>query len=188
MFPYRMPVFVVVNGFLASGVVVCACLTAQPGWWKGVAGLISTGSDRNVKEQSAARTAPVRREIDAGHVGLRPVSFGDMGQRHASPDIWSAHGAQPQEWDWLPASPGMDMAETAHDYVISFSMPGIRPDDIRLTVTDCVVTVQAKLRDAGGTPVGAVVRRVQLPATANGFLAGVATSLSNGILRVCVAK
>ena len=96
-------------------------------------------------------------------------------------------GVQQEEWAYLPATPGMDMAERPDGYLLAFSLPGVRSQDIRLSMTDCVMTVQAVLRDVHGHPVGGMERRVLLPRTP-GDPGAFKAFYTNGVLRICVAK
>ncbi len=174
-----------------SLLLVIALLAAFWGGWAwNRRAVAKPGEDADEAMLAEASRLPVRvlREVSVGRVGVRPVSFDDRQRLPPSArENWSQHGVEPREWDWLPASPGMDMAETPRDYVLLFSLPGVRPEDIRLTVSNHVITVQATVRDAGGGMVGGLLRRVQLPRPTIES-APVASVFSNGILRVCVGK
>ncbi|MFZ4396190.1 MAG: Hsp20/alpha crystallin family protein [Kiritimatiellia bacterium] len=129
----------------------------------------------------------VRREVDAGRVGVRPVSYVKNAVAPDATENWRMRGMHPQEWARLPASPGMDMTETQNGYLLTFSLPGVRNEDIRLSLTGRVMTVQAMVRDPHGKQVGGMERRVLLP-RASGDLAEFQALYSNGVLRICVAK
>ena len=147
-------------------------------------------SDASRRDQPVPpATAPAgKREVDAGRVWVRPVSFtANTVPPDNMRDAWSLRGVQPQEWARLPASPGMDMAETSAGYLLTFSLPGVRNEDIRLTMTDRVVTVQAVIRDSRGNRVGGMERRVLLPRIP-GDPAEFEALFTNGILHVSVAK
>ena len=96
-------------------------------------------------------------------------------------------GVQPQEWARWPASPGMDMTETPDGYLLTFSLPGVHNDDIRLSMTGRVVTVQAVVRDPHGRQIGGMERRVLLPQMPDDATDCKAV-YTNGVLRVSVAK
>ena len=144
-----------------------------------------------VRGTQAAEAVPsqpvVRREVDAGRVGVRSVSFAKNTAASDVAENWRMRGMQPQEWARLPASPGMDMAESPDGYLLAFSLPGVRNEDIRLSLTGRVMTVQAVVRDTRGNQVGGLERRVLLPRT-SGEAANFQALYSNGVLRICVAK
>jgi len=129
----------------------------------------------------------IHREMSVQRTGMREVCFAPLPPMPDAAEVWRARGVQAQEWARLPASPGMDMLERPDAYLLAFSLPGVRDEDIRLTVTDQVVSVQAVVRDLAGNPVGDVARHVRLP-QAPGNPAECRSCFSNGILRVCVAK
>ena len=79
------------------------------------------------------------------------------------------------------------MLERPDAYLLAFSLPGVRCEDIWFTVTDRVVTVQAVVRNLAGDLVASVARHVRLP-QAPGNSAQCTSCFSNGILRICVAK
>ena len=125
--------------------------------------------------------------MDAGRVGVRQVSFSRNTILPDASEGWRLRGVQPQEWAFLPASPGMDMAERPDGYLLTFSLPGVRNEDVLLSMTDRVVTVQAIVRDARGNQVGGMERRVLLPRTP-GDRSEFKALFTTGVLRVCVAK
>jgi len=187
MFKWKRSCFLFLNGSLLLAIVVLACCLMGTVWGGHARAATQDDADACIA-QEAMRLPPMpRREVGVGRVGVHPVSFDDRTHPASARDAWSRQGVESGEWDWLPASPGMDMAETAHDYVLLFSLPGVRDNDIRLTVTDRVVTVEATLRDFRGAAVGGVLRRVQLPRPTIES-PPVAAVLSNGLLRVCVGK
>lgn len=130
---------------------------------------------------------PAPRVVDAGGIGVHPISFGDSARYAGLPERWTHRGVQVREWDWLPASPGMDMTETPRDYVLLFSLPGVHDEDICMGITGRVFSVQAVLRNAEGRRIAGMRRRVQLPEDP-GPAGIVFAACSNGILRVCVRK
>jgi HSP20 family molecular chaperone IbpA len=141
-----------------------------------------------IRKASTPRKPPtVRREVDAGRVGVRPVTFTQPAAMSDISEGLRQRGSHPQDWGPLPASPGMDMAETPQGFLLAFSLPGVRGEDVRLTLTDRVVTVQALVRDPDGNQVGGMERRVLLPRAA-GSAAEFKALFTNGILRVCVPK
>lgn len=174
----------VLNALLALGILILLlCLLL--GRWRPGARQSPVGSDP--KATAPVNSSAVRREVDAGSVGVRPVSFTRNAILPDASESWRARGVQPQEWACLPASPGMDMAERSDGYLLAFSLPGVRNEDIRLSMTDRVVTVQAVIRDVRGNQVGGMERRVLLPRTP-GDSAVFTARYTNGVLRICVAK
>ena len=125
--------------------------------------------------------------LNAGD-GARPVSYGEPVTAIDSHETWERRGVQPQEWDALPATPGMDMRDTPQQYVLSFSLPGVREQDVHVTFTGRLVIVRATLRDAADIPVGLILRRFQLPTASGGRPDTAVTLFSNGVLCVSVAK
>ena len=172
----NIPVWKWLNTLLLSGIFVLLLLL-----------LIAYGRNNVASRTAAVEITEVRREVSVGRFGMHNVEF-DPSMRPPSPrEMWRDHGVQPQEWDRVPPSPGMDMAETPRGYVLAFSLPGVRQEDIQLLVTGRFVTVQAVLRNHDGGRTGDLLRRVQLPAAiSNG--APFAAQLSNGVLRVCVSR
>ena len=145
------------------------------------------GAERNETAPIPLNALAERGEVDFVRVGVRPVSFTRIVIAADAAEGWRVRGVQPQEWARLPASPGMDMTEGAEGYLLTFSLPGVCNEDIRLSVTDRVVTVQAVVRDPHGTQIGGVERRVRLPPTSKDD-ADFKAIFTNGVLRVCVAK
>jgi HSP20 family molecular chaperone IbpA len=144
--------------------------------------------DRNAdRAEDPSERAPAPRVVDAGGIGVHPISFGDAVRTEGLPERWTRRGVQVREWDWLPASPGMDMTETPRDYVLLFSLPGVHDEDICMGITGRVFSVQAVLRNADGKRIAGMRRRVQLPEVP-GPDGIVFAACSNGILRVCVRK
>lgn len=170
----RHRIWIAANGLLALAVLVLLVVLGYR-----TLGHQAIGSPAKPEPPAAHRI-----EVNVGRV--QAASYDEAGSRML-PDAWSRRGAPPQEWDWLPSSPGMDMAETARGYVLRFSMPGVRDEDIHLTVTDRLVTVQAQLRSASGASVGSILRRVRLPEAA-ADAGRVDVSFSNGVLHVCVPR
>ena len=175
-----------INGILLAGIVGLLLRWAVVSWQRLEIRL--SGEDRETPRfDDVSDSNPAHRAVDAGWVGVHPISFGDQVRSAELPERWTRRGAQAREWDWLPAFPGMDMTETPRDYVLMFSLPGVRDADICMGITGRVVTVQAAIRNADGNRVSALRRRVQLPEDP-GSAGIVSAAFSNGILRVCVRK
>jgi HSP20 family molecular chaperone IbpA len=183
------PVLAWINLVLLVVVALLLVLLLWRTWQVGEAPPVT--SRVHVEQVIMAATVPTermvsRREVAVG--GVRPVSFLPPAGRSSAREAWVLRGVEAQEWSRLPASPGMDMAESEESYLLTFSLPGVRDDDIRLTMTGRVMSVQAKLRDEQGNQVGGVERRVLLPHTSGGASVSFTARYTNGTLRVCVAK
>jgi HSP20 family molecular chaperone IbpA len=100
---------------------------------------------------------------------------------------WREQGVRDVEWDKLPPSPGLDMIQTDRGYVVAFSLPRVRDEDIRI---DCVrgsLDIRAVVRDADGKAQGQAFRRIRLPvdSVADSELQ---RAFSNGVLRVFIPR
>jgi HSP20 family molecular chaperone IbpA len=170
--------WVLVNALLATAmVIVVGCIFIIR--WRGPEPLRPAGEP--------ARPA-VRRLVDAGRVDVRPVAYAAPAVADVSGGL-RMRGVLPQEWARLPPSPGMDTAEMpdGKGYLLTFSLPGVRGEDVQLTMTGSVVTVQALVRDADGNRIGGMERRVWLPQL-SGTPGEYRSFFSNGFLCVVVPK
>lgn len=96
------------------------------------------------------------------------------------------------EVDWRP---DLDVFELPHEYLLSISLPGVRAEDVDVTVLDRTMTVSGE-RKAGipdqavahliESPRGRFVRRVRLPA--NSDISGIRMQMADGQLLVQVPK
>ncbi len=94
--------------------------------------------------------------------------------------------------EWRPE---LDVFELPQQYLLRLSVPGVRPDDIDLTVQGRLMTVSG-VRTAGvpetalahliESPRGRFARRVRLPPNAD--VSGIQTRLVDGELLVVVPK
>ena len=171
-----------VNAVLALVIIalLVALLLGQRRRGAQIAGSLDPASD-------GGGAGEFHRAVDCERERVRPVSFARIVISSETAEGWRVRGAQPQEWARLPASPGMDMAELPDGYLLTFSLPGVQNDDLRLSMTGRVVTVQAVVRDPNGNQVGGFERRVRLPRTSNDP-ADFKALYTNGVLRICVAK
>ena len=92
----------------------------------------------------------------------------------------------------------LDVSETDAALVVTAALPGVRPEDVNITVQGNVLTIQGELREEGTDggrggryylrerPVGRLVRQVRLPAAVN--LDTSAASLADGILTITLPK
>jgi len=176
------------NGLLLLGViaVIIVLISRLPNRVRSEASQDNRPSSEQVASPSVNGIS-VHRETVTRQITFQ-ASFGDPVIRRMSPEVLFTHGVQSREWDLLPSSPGMDMSETPHDYVLAVSLPGARPENIYLSITNSVVTILARFCDNRGNMIGSMIRRVQLPVLPNGGHPAVTSCFSNGMLRVCVAK
>lgn len=92
---------------------------------------------------------------------------------------------------WVPEA---DIEETPRELVVTFALPGVEKNDIRVEVTADTLTVHGRRREeigAPGTirrerPRGEFLRRVTLPAEVK--TAGVKAAYRNGVLRVTLPR
>lgn len=92
---------------------------------------------------------------------------------------------------WVPEA---DVEETARDIFVSFDLPGVDKDDIRLNVTETTLTVSGRRRDGAGARdaqrreliTGEFLRRVRLPDEIKP--ASARAAYRNGVLRVAMAR
>lgn len=89
-------------------------------------------------------------------------------------------------WDRLPASPTLDMRDTENGYLVTCSIPGLRPDDLGVLLEGRVLTVRALCgSDAGRNQI--YERRILLPGPV-GSAEQAEALVTNGVLRVHVPK
>jgi len=92
-------------------------------------------------------------------------------------------------WETLMVSPTMDMKERDKDYVVVFSLPGIRLSDVTVTLEGRILTIITAVHgeEGGKGEVGRFERAIQLPGPVGDAHLAQAV-LTNGILRVLVPK
>jgi HSP20 family protein len=94
---------------------------------------------------------------------------------------------------WVPA---VDVAETEERFVITAELPGVKPDDVDISVEDSILTVQGERRFYEETKqedyhrierrFGSFARSVTLPSTADPE--GIQAFFDAGVLRIEVPK
>ena len=102
-----------------------------------------------------------------------------------------ADAARPEFALWVPEA---DVEENAHEFTVSFALPGVDKADIRVSVTEARLTVSGRRREEGRAhaagrrelPSGEFLRRVNLPDEVKPGSAKAA--YRNGVLRVSVAR
>ncbi len=95
--------------------------------------------------------------------------------------------------DWAPA---MDVFETPDRYVVSVELPGIRPDDVEISVEESTLTIQGERKFTSETSeenyhrverrYGSFLRSLTLPPTADAER--IEASFDQGLLRIEVPK
>ena len=100
------------------------------------------------------------------------------------------------ELDRFGVAAAMDMYETENDLVVLVSLPGMEPDEIQITVTGDMLTIQGELKDAGEQPerqyfhrerpVGRFTRSVTLPRDVKG--ADAHAEFGHGVLTLTIPK
>jgi HSP20 family protein len=98
-----------------------------------------------------------------------------------------------RESEFIPA---LDIAEQDHESVLVAEIPGVKRDDIKITIQNDVLTLSAERRQAGlpeearwirnEIPAGRFSRSVSLPHPVD--VDRVSAELKNGILRVTLPK
>jgi HSP20 family protein len=102
-------------------------------------------------------------------------------------------GAADSRRAWAPA---LDIAERKDAYLVTVELPGIKPDDLQITLEDGLLTIQGErhlAHDSSEEQVhrverysGAFRRSITLPAHVEAD--GVEASIEDGVLRVLVPK
>jgi len=95
--------------------------------------------------------------------------------------------------------PSMDVTETDNEIVISAEMPGLKRDDVQITIDDGILTIRGEKRvereegseqdknyHVSERSYGVFVRALQLPAGVDP--SKVAATMSNGVLRISIPK
>jgi HSP20 family molecular chaperone IbpA len=94
-----------------------------------------------------------------------------------------------REWLARQAAPAMDMRDDGENYVVVFSVPGLHPRHLHVTLDGRLLTVSAESEWPDGLS-GArpqVVRRVLMPGPVGDVVSARAV-LTNGLLRVSVPR
>lgn len=102
-----------------------------------------------------------------------------------------AQAAGPRLAVWVPET---DVEETAREIVVSFALPGVDKSDIRVNVTETLLTVSGRRREKESAheagwrelPHGEFLRRVRLPDEVKP--ASAKAAYRNGVLRVTLAR
>jgi HSP20 family protein len=92
--------------------------------------------------------------------------------------------------------PALDLSETADGYLVEIAAPGLKPEDLQITLENNVLTIKGEVRQASEDKqrnyhrverrYGAFQRTVALPSTVKAD--GIKAELSNGILRLDIPK
>jgi HSP20 family protein len=92
--------------------------------------------------------------------------------------------------------PALDLSETADGYLVEVAAPGIKPEDLQITLENNVLTIKGELRQVSEDKqrnyhrverrYGAFQRTIALPSTVKAD--AIKAELSNGILRLDIPK
>jgi len=95
--------------------------------------------------------------------------------------------------DWTPA---VDIREEADHYRLTADLPGVKPDDIDVTMENGVLTIQGQRHEENSSEAngykryervrGSFLRRFALPDTANGE--DIVAETKHGVLEVTIPK
>jgi HSP20 family protein len=93
-------------------------------------------------------------------------------------------------------SPAIDLSETADGYLVEVALPGLKPEDVQVTVENNVMTIKGELRQESEDKkrnyhrverrYGAFQRTIALPTTVKAD--GIQAEMNNGILRLDIPK
>jgi HSP20 family protein len=108
-------------------------------------------------------------------------------------DSFLRSGTRAPEAGWYPA---IDLRETTHEFVLTAEVPGVKKDDIKLALTENVLTIRGEKRAENETKgdqwhqversYGRFERSFHLAAPVNA--AGIKAKFAEGILTVSVPK
>lgn len=119
---------------------------------------------------------------------VRPVRMGGVPMPHDAGPQWCEQGVRDTEWEKVPLSPGLDMIQTDHGYVVAFSQPNMRDeDDVRIDYVNGSLNIESVVRDVRGHAQGFSCRRIRLPADSVSD-GGMESALSNGVLRIFIPR
>jgi HSP20 family protein len=92
--------------------------------------------------------------------------------------------------------PALDLSETAEGYLVEAALPGLKPEDVDITVENNVLTIKGETRQEGEDTkrnfhrierrFGSFQRSIALPTTVKAD--AIQASLENGILRLEIPK
>jgi HSP20 family protein len=92
--------------------------------------------------------------------------------------------------------PALDLSESAEGYLVEVQVPGVRPEDVQITVENNVLTIKGELRQESEDKkrnyhrlerrYGSFQRTIALPSTVKAD--AIQASLTNGVLRLDIPK
>jgi HSP20 family protein len=132
-----------------------------------------------------AQDERTRYQMDSLMDSLFPSTFSLYGQRQSaavtSPPVWA---------------PALDIAERKDAYLVSVELPGVKLDDLMITLDDGLLTIQGERSFTDDTSkqqyhrverfYGAFRRSITLPAHV--MAEGVEASIEDGVLQILVPK
>lgn len=90
-------------------------------------------------------------------------------------------------WDALVTSPAMDMKEREKEYVVVFSLPGVKLSDVTVTLDGRLLTVATAVSIGRQGNVATFQRSIRIPGPV-GEAQLASAAITNGILRVTIPK
>lgn len=75
-----------------------------------------------------------------------PVTEGMMSLRKAMDRLFESSFVRPIFPELFGASPALDMYETDNDVVIKATVPGVKPEDLHVTVTGNTLTIKGEVK------------------------------------------
>ena len=92
--------------------------------------------------------------------------------------------------------PALDLSETAEGYLVEAALPGVKPEDVEVTVENNVLTIKGETRQESDSKqrnfhrverrFGSFQRTIGLPTTVKAD--AIQASLTNGVLRLEIPK
>ncbi len=103
---------------------------------------------------------------------------------------------RPLVWPTLDHAPAIDICQTDNDVVVKAALPGVKPEDIEITVEDDVLTIRGNSKSEEETRQGNYVHREthsgsfcrQVPLPVQTMVDKAHATIENGILTVTMPK
>jgi HSP20 family protein len=138
-----------------------------------------------------AQDERTRYQMDSLMDSLFPSAFGQYGQYGQYGQRQSAAVTSPPVW-----APALDIAERKDAYLVSVELPGVKLDDLKITLDDGLLTIHGERSFADDTSeqqyhrvervYGAFRRSITLPAHV--MADAVEASIEDGVLQILVPK
>ncbi len=192
---FRHRIWIWVDGLLVVAVLMLLMLV----WHARYFGKVTPSTGHKLESTDRNRMAPGHEPEVALHqasaprasnpaILVRPVRLGGLPMPRDARPQWCEQGVCETEWEKVPLSPGLDMIQTDHGYVVAFSQPNMRDeDDIRIDCVKGSLNIETVVRDMRGNAQGVSCRRIRLPADSVSD-SGLESALSNGVLRIFIPR